>query len=142
MRNPDTFPPILPGDVTAIELLEKARKTGSVADGDAAMAAVRNADEHLPLSDFRFLFPMALGRMDAAFASPDVALVGGPEASALTLPFLDRLRRDPRFWPLAAKAGLVRYWLASNKWPDFCSDPTYPLDCHAEAKKVASIKPT
>jgi hypothetical protein len=51
------------------------------------------------------------------------------------------MRHDPRFWPVAAKAGLVRLWLTTNKWPDFCSDPAYPLDCRAQAKRVASVIP-
>ncbi len=141
IHDPDTAPPIAPEAMRATELLEKARKTGSTADADAAMAAMRSAGAYEPIDDFRFLFPMALGRMDVAYAAPDIVQAVQPEEQLLVFHFTERLRRDARYWPLAARAGLVRYWLTTDKWPDFCSDPTYPLNCRAEAKRVASIKP-
>ena len=85
---------------------------------------------------------MALGRMDEAFGAADLSWIedaGGIET--LTRPETDRLRRDPRFWPVAARSGLVRYWLTTNKWPDFCSDPSYPLDCRVQARRVANLGP-
>jgi DNA-binding winged helix-turn-helix (wHTH) protein/TolB-like protein len=53
------------------------------------------------------------------------------------------LQRDPRFIALAAKLGLVDYWRATGKWPDFCAEPGLPYDCKAEAAKavVASRTP-
>ncbi len=45
------------------------------------------------------------------------------------------MRRDPRFMGVAAKLGLVDYWRATGKWPDFCSEPGLPYDCKAEAAK-------
>jgi DNA-binding SARP family transcriptional activator len=140
-HDPDAAPPITAQDMVASDLLQKARKSGAVADGDAAMAAMRSAEEHVPASDFRVLFPMALGRMDEAFG-PDITPVMQQEPDLLPLAFAARLRSDRRYWPLAARAGLVRYWLMTNKWPDFCKDPSYPLDCRAEARRVASIGPT
>jgi hypothetical protein len=49
----------------------------------------------------------------------------------------ERLRRDPRFIALAARLGLVDYWRATGKWPDFCAGPRLPYDCKAEAAKSA-----
>jgi hypothetical protein len=48
------------------------------------------------------------------------------------------LRRDPRFMALAAKLGLVDYWRASGKWPDFCADPGPTYDCRTEAAKAVT----
>jgi DNA-binding winged helix-turn-helix (wHTH) protein len=131
--------PILTTQVPAIELLEKARTSGRASDADAAMASLRIVDARLPLDGFRVAFPMSLGRLDDAFNVPDIKVFELDNAYMLTWPAMDRLRRDPRFWPVAARAGLVRYWLATNKWPDFCSDHSYPLDCRAEARRVAGM---
>jgi DNA-binding winged helix-turn-helix (wHTH) protein/tetratricopeptide (TPR) repeat protein len=139
LHGPDTVPPLAAEDIHALELLEKARKSRARADADTAMAALREADAHQPVDDLRFLAPMALGRLDEAFAAADISQVILPERELLVLGFTEPLRRDRRYWPLAAKAGLVRYWLTTNKWPDFCSDPTYPLDCRAEARRVATL---
>ncbi len=130
----------MPEDFSAVELLEKARRTGASADAVAALTAMRRADEHQPLDDFRVLFPMAEGRLDNAFAQPDTKGMEQKEPELLTLAFTAPIRRDPRFWPIAARAGLVRYWRTTNKWPDFCSDPSYPLDCRAQARRVLSTK--
>ncbi|MGH3429342.1 MAG: hypothetical protein ACRDQZ_17550, partial [Mycobacteriales bacterium] len=89
---------------------------------------------------WRVIFPMALGRLDDAFKSPDLSLFEVQFEDYLMFPALGPLRRDRRFWPLAARAGLVRYWLTTGKWPDFCRDPSYPLNCRAEARRVAAIR--
>jgi hypothetical protein len=142
VRDPASAPPISADDIAAVELLEKARKSGLPADAGAALNAVRAADASQPLDDFRVLFPMALGRLDAAFAaSKDLARIVDDDEQQLMLAPEARLRRDPRFWPVAARAGLVHYWLTTNKWPDFCRDPSYPLDCRAEARRVAALLP-
>lgn len=137
LHDPGWVPPYTPDEIAALELLQKARKSGSASDGDAAMAAMQRSQAHRRQSDLRVFFPMALGRFDDAYAGPDIgdfldhewmmSIVGAP------------LRRDPRFWPIAARSGLVRYWLTTDKWPDFCADPSYPLDCKAEARKVANV---
>jgi hypothetical protein len=139
MQDPDATPPVPEGGMAALKLLQKARKSGLASDADAAMAAMRHFEASIPADDFRFLFPMALGRLDEAYGVPDLQVWEADDGlmSHYTAP----LRRDPRFWPIAAKAGLVRYWVTTNKWPDFCSDPTYPLDCRAEAKRVIALSP-
>ena len=45
----------------------------------------------------------------------------------------DSMRRDHRFLPLAAKAGLLDYWQKTGKWPDFCADPDLPYNCRTES---------
>jgi hypothetical protein len=52
-------------------------------------------------------------------------------------PTLRTFRQDRRFMIIATRAGLVGYWRKSGKWPDFCSEPDLPYDCHAEAAKLS-----
>ena len=40
---------------------------------------------------------------------------------------------DERFFPLAARLGLVGYWLDTDQWPDFCAEPDFPIDCRERA---------
>ncbi len=48
------------------------------------------------------------------------------------------LRDDPRFMTVAARAGLVSIWRATDHWPDFCSGPAVRYDCRAEAARAMS----
>lgn len=52
-------------------------------------------------------------------------------------PALREFRRDPRFMGLAKRLGLIGYWRASGKWPDFCFEPGMPYDCIKEAAKLS-----
>ena len=51
-------------------------------------------------------------------------------------PELQRFRHDPRFMQVAKIAGLLDYWRASGKWPDFCFEPNQPYDCKNEAARL------
>jgi hypothetical protein len=53
-------------------------------------------------------------------------------------PTLRNLRQNPRFLRLAQHFGLLNYWKASGKWPDFCLEPDLPYDCKKEAAKLAA----
>jgi tetratricopeptide (TPR) repeat protein len=43
---------------------------------------------------------------------------------------------DPRALAYAERVGLLQYWQASGKWPDFCDDTDLPYDCKKEAAKL------
>jgi TolB-like protein/tetratricopeptide (TPR) repeat protein len=90
-----------------------------------------------------------LGDVDGAFAQMTkyVDETGGYHRGMLVLPpailfypTTAAMRRDPRFMPLAAKLGLVSYWRATGKWPDFCSEPGLPYDCRKEAERSTAAK--
>jgi adenylate cyclase len=53
-------------------------------------------------------------------------------------PMTAPMRRDPRFMPVMQRAGLVEYWMETNRWPDFCEDPSLPYDCRQEARRVSA----
>jgi hypothetical protein len=78
------------------------------------------------------------GRTDQAYAilaRPDVLKGLREGTEALFRPYMRGIRHDPRFMPLAARLGLVRYWMETNKWPDFCLDADLPYNCKREAAK-------
>lgn len=60
------------------------------------------------------------------------------DSSLLFRPEFAAVRADPRFMPIAARMGLVRYWRQTGKWPDFCSTERLQYDCKAEAAKFGS----
>jgi len=65
-----------------------------------------------------------------------IALVG----EAFFRPPLARFRQDVRFMQIADRAGLVDYWLSSEKWPDFCAEPDLSYDCKEVASSLRSAR--
>ena len=59
----------------------------------------------------------------------------------LFYPEMASVRRDPRFWTLAAKMRLTDYWLKSGHWPDFCAEPGAPYDCKSAARAAEAARP-
>jgi tetratricopeptide (TPR) repeat protein len=81
----------------------------------------------------------AFNRIDQFYsiANHPVVLRNLPQSTeALFRHYMRGVRHDPRFMPLAARLGLVRYWTEADKWPDFCFDTDLPYDCKAEAAKL------
>lgn len=142
LHDPDTAPLAMDSaEVAAFEQLLKARRTGAEADRERAIAAFR-AVARAGRSDPCHLVKAAatLGHVDEAFAAlnaPGMEAASSPDSGCLLDPSTEALRRDARFWPIAAKAGLVRYWRLRDRWPDFCSRPGHVIDCRAEAARVA-----
>jgi tetratricopeptide (TPR) repeat protein len=80
----------------------------------------------------------ALGFVDDAFRLADQASAQSDDLSTLFTPLTAPLRQDPGFIALATKLGLVGYWKAAARWPDFCADSGLPYACAAEAAKYAA----
>lgn len=53
-------------------------------------------------------------------------------------PEMQALRADTRFMDLAQKYDLVKYWLETDQWPDFCKTETIPYDCKEAARRVGT----
>lgn len=84
-----------------------------------------------------------LGDVDGALAAimemPFDGINHG-NATSLYWPEMRALRADPRFWALAADLKLVKYWLETDQWPDFCRTEMDVETCRARAKEAAGIR--
>lgn len=89
------------------------------------------------------LFALA-GQLDAAFPEAnrdlEASLALGRFPPDFFMPEFRSFLRDPRFWPLAARTGLVDYWLDTDQWPDFCFEPDLPFDCKEQAAAARAAK--
>jgi DNA-binding winged helix-turn-helix (wHTH) protein/tetratricopeptide (TPR) repeat protein/TolB-like protein len=112
------------------EFLEPARASAELARRFTTLADLGFMDDAFRLAD-----QWTRTRM-SPFNSPQWLFVPGGALHSDLMPS-EALRRDPRFIALAAKLGLVDYWRASGKWPDFCADPGLPYDCKTEAARLA-----
>lgn len=126
---------------TYLDALRSKNPTGTSAAASAIRSAVASGDIDKPRAMQMYA---KLGDVDSAFALaetlyPSLALRREPISTGpLFQASTDSMRRDRRFLPLVAKAGLVDYWQKTGKWPDFCADPDFPYNCRTEA---AAIKP-
>jgi len=134
-----------PQDLAREDAYLAAGETGKPADVAKARAlalaapdgpnrSMRNAIQELA----------AIGLIDDAFAmaqryTPGANLTDA-DSAFLFFPLTLPMRRDPRFMQLAARFGLVNYWRASGKWPDFCAEPDWPYNCQAMARALNSPK--
>jgi adenylate cyclase len=97
----------------------------------------------------RLVYAAHLGLVDEAYEIAERAHLGprgtdddimGPDGYRPALLFhagMPELRRDPRFVPLCARLGLVRFWLETKKWPD-CVDEV-PYDFKEECEGARDI---
>jgi len=124
------------------ELLLKARRTHAAVDERRALDEAWNLVKAGRLDPRYFVISAAvLGQLDDAFAALDTpSLTFDGDNGYLFEPAAAALRRDPRFWPVAEKAGLVAYWRARTEWPDFCAEPGIPFDCRTEAARVLAAR--
>jgi len=107
----------------------------------ADAGAFRRADAAIALS--------MLGDIDGALANADrvftaeglrqPTLMGQADTKFLFSPATASMRRDPRFMRLAGRLGLVDYWRAGGRWPDFCAEPGLPYDSKAEALRIGRL---
>ena len=114
-----------------------AARAGKLPAGAAAkaVAAAPRGEYGVDPSTAMSAYSM-LGRLDLAFAEVERAQGGHYEFYIANLfqGATVAMRRDPRFMPMAARLGLVDYWMKSGHWPDFCQDPGLPYDCRAAAR--------
>ncbi|PWE17899.1 hypothetical protein DDZ18_04805 [Marinicauda salina] len=119
--------------IAAGRLREEARS-----DVDAIVEACADTQP-----DYRARILASVGAIDEAYAVVEEMAERGLPHTALMFfyPEMREFRRDPRFWPLARRFGLVEYWLETDEWPDFCDEPDLPYDCETEARAVADGAP-
>ena len=133
-----------PVDMTEAELeawrgaLGAVRSGTSAAKAKAAKSTLTAADAGWVDHGNAVVLLTMLGDLDDAFAQARVYQMGRPiEPPFLFLPPTAPLRADPRFMKIAQTLGLTAYWRATQRWPDFCTEPNLPYDCRAEAAKTS-----
>jgi tetratricopeptide (TPR) repeat protein len=127
-----------PADMTRARAWLQAAKTGSPQQRARTPADFMAAASASPTALAAAISALAtLGDVDDAFTLADGYQPGlartGATTEFLFLPTTARLRRDPRFMQLAARIGLLGYWRATGRWPDFCRDPGLPYTCQPAA---------
>jgi class 3 adenylate cyclase/tetratricopeptide (TPR) repeat protein len=128
-------------DLGATRLFLAAMKTedgpAKAAARAAELASVQKDRSHLMAAISRL---SALGFVDDAFrlAQQYPPSAGSDDLSTLFTPLVAPMRQDPGFMALAAQLGLVDYWKAARRWPDFCADAELPYRCASEAAKYAA----
>lgn len=110
-------------DTTVWRTFVKAKAAHSQQVTDAAIQRIgRGADEGNISRETEIMMLAALGRnkqaMDAANRAVDHQRL---QPWFLFTPVARDLRKDPGFFQLASRMGLVRYWHDTGKRPDFCT---------------------
>lgn len=118
----------------------KARTTTTPAEIDHAVATSRSAWLHSRHGSALYVQTLGqFGRIDEAYAlmTDPAALPPLKEMPEILFrAHMAGFRRDRRFIQLAARLGLLDYWMSTGNWPDFCFDPALPYDCRGEARKL------
>ena len=114
-----------------------ARLDPTPAKVDDAIAALDAEASSNPIVRNRVLLALGnFGRVDEAYKIlEDPGFQPSIEKDALFRPDFAAIRADPRFMQVAARLGLVRYWVQSGYWPDFCASEQLTYNCKAEAAK-------
>lgn len=108
-----------------------ALASGNSGKIDAARAAVVNMTADASTSDARVWFLSAVGdTRDALAILKAPKYQQDPDAAAFLLdPMLARLRTDPGWVELLENQGLIKYWHASKRPPEFCKTVDAPPFC-------------
>jgi DNA-binding winged helix-turn-helix (wHTH) protein/tetratricopeptide (TPR) repeat protein len=129
--------------VEALTSLQRARASGAPADAELALSELGRVVLAGSLNGRQLVLAATLlHRPDIAFAALNNPQVDTDhEDGVLFLPTTAALRRDPRFWPVAERLGLVRYWRQEGKWPDLCRDPKLRPACERVLAVTAASTP-
>ncbi len=114
-----------------------ARVEPSATNVKAAIDAIRAQSRKDPDNQTKQLLALGtFGKFDEAYQLlSDPGFQRSVDPHILFRPEFAPIRADPRFMSVAARAGLVRFWRKSGKWPDFCSSEQLKYDCKTEAAK-------
>jgi TolB-like protein/DNA-binding winged helix-turn-helix (wHTH) protein len=120
-------------------LIDAAEQADVTSDSTLPSELESAADEGLILHFYVAQLLAAAGFQDAAL---DLAMRrvaegdwGVREAGILLRPAFTQARQDPGIMEYFAKTGQLDYWLQTETWPDYCSDPQLPYDCDDAARR-------
>lgn len=124
-------------DLAPYRMYLAARLDPTRARIDAAIAALGSHSPDSPATRNKVLLALGnFGRVDQVFQLLEVpAFQPFVNTDALFRPDFAAVRADPRFIRIAARLGLVRYWMQTGYWADFCRSEQLHYDCKAEAAK-------
>lgn len=114
-------------------------RTSDVALTEAEIETACASGFHVPAEQILAYF----GHVDAAFRAIESRFENynsrrpnsGP-VRWLFSPQMRSVRADVRFMSLAARIGLVEYWIESDQWPDFCADEKLSYECKETARST------
>lgn len=118
----------------------KARENPTAANIETMLTQVREAfrtEPHIVLSHYISVLG-SFHRDDELFQVlmkiPMEDAVG--YRSQMFRPYTRTFWRNPLALQYAQRIGLLQFWRASGKWPDFCFEADFPYDCRKEAAKL------
>jgi DNA-binding winged helix-turn-helix (wHTH) protein/tetratricopeptide (TPR) repeat protein len=140
LRNPDYGGQIAnPEERRLLGVVIEARLSGSPAQLANARESVRAALKAGLWPPLAVQMMGALGDVEGGLAAAERAAQTHAEYEPgyLFRGATASLRRDPRFMRVAKAWGLLDYWRATGRWPDFCGDAGLPYDCAKAADAFA-----
>lgn len=118
----------------------EARARGGRPGDRSVLSKVCKPDD-APSAQYLARMVAALGDVDGAYEIvKDKPLDWTGSTTFLFYPEMAAFRKNARFMPFIASSGLLEAWIATDRWPDFCRDPTLPYNCKAAAKQALAAK--
>jgi DNA-binding winged helix-turn-helix (wHTH) protein/TolB-like protein len=120
----------------------EARRAHSATAIAAAIEQIRAAaDQGKIAREIAIMMIAGLGEPQQAIDEANAALDHQElQTWFLFTPVTRNIRRDPGFVRLARRTGLIGYWRATGKLPDFCTDPASRSDCTAQLRALIKAR--
>lgn len=127
----DPKTPLTEPERKALRMAMAALQSGNNGSKAAAAKALVDVARNGESGPLPIVALAALGAGDQAlpFAAQRIEREGPRALPVLFEPPFEQVRHSPMFARIAQKFGLVDYWRASGKRPDFCSKPAAPALC-------------
>jgi TolB-like protein/DNA-binding winged helix-turn-helix (wHTH) protein/tetratricopeptide (TPR) repeat protein len=122
-------------------LIEVASTDTAESNPDLSEAFIRAADDGLILHYYAAIMLAAAGYQDSVFELVERRLKTDDLyfRGALFRRAFQSLREDPRVMAWFDVGTQLDHWLQTQRWPDFCRDPSLPYDCREEARKFRDL---
>ena len=118
--------PAKPGQITPSAFVDaslRALTSRNPQDRDKAIGIAAKLPIDRGLIPVIVQYSAAMGDLDAAFRLAAQYPPGYPTTGTISFlfePMTAPMRKDPRFFALARRYGLLDFWKKTGRWPDFC----------------------